>query len=296
MSGPAAGEHRLPDGRTLAYQEWGDPGGYPVFYFHGTPGSRLEGAFADGAARARHFRLVAVDRPGFGRSTFQPGRTFAGWPDDVASLADALGIGGFGVVGHSGAGPHLFACGALPAPDRLRFVGALCPWGPVATPEIMAALNRLDRLYARLSRRVPWIMRVSFAPLSWCARYAPDTFLRLLTAAVSPADRAALRDGVLRDGVLRERLRAAELEAFRQGGRGAAHEALLAYRDWDVDVAAVRVPTHVWQGEDDVFVSAAMAGYLERTIPGVDFHRVPGAGHLDVARWDDILAACAAHV
>ena len=57
---------RLPDGRELAYLEWGDPAGYPAFYFHGTPSSRLEGAFADGAAQRHGFRLIAIDRPGSG--------------------------------------------------------------------------------------------------------------------------------------------------------------------------------------------------------------------------------------
>jgi hypothetical protein len=33
----------LPDGRILAYLKVGDPTGRPVFYFPGTPGSRLEG-------------------------------------------------------------------------------------------------------------------------------------------------------------------------------------------------------------------------------------------------------------
>ena len=31
----------LEDGRTLAYAEYGDPYGKPVFFFHGTPGSRF---------------------------------------------------------------------------------------------------------------------------------------------------------------------------------------------------------------------------------------------------------------
>lgn len=283
--------HLLTGGRLLAYEEWGAPGGFPVFYFHGTPGSRLEGVFADEAARAHGFRLISVDRPGYGRSTFQPDRTFRDWPDDVVSLADGLGIARFGVVGHSGAGPHLFACGARLAPERLAFVGALGPWGPVATPEIMASLNRLDRLYARLARRTSWLMRASFAPLGWCAKYWPGLFMALLRAAVSPADKSALRIGDLR-----ARLRESELEAFRQGGRGAAHEAFIAYRDWDIDLTAVRVPTHIWLGDEDIFVSAPMGHHLERVIPGADVHRVPGAGHLDMARWDDILAACATHV
>lgn len=282
--------HRLPDGRELAYLEFGDPDGFPVVYFHGTPGSRLEGAFADPAARAWRFRIIAVDRPGFGRSTFQPGRTFGAWPADVTSLADGLGLGEFGVAGHSGGGPHLFACGALLPAGRLRFIGALAPWGPVATPEIAAGLNRLDRAYARLARRAPWAMRASFAPLGWCAKHWPRLFFALLASAVSTSDRGALGAGVL------EQLRAAEREAFRQGGRGGAHEALIAYRPWDVDVADVRVPTHIWLGDEDVFVSREMGRYLQRTIPNVDFHWIAGAGHLAVSTWEHIFAACAADI
>ena len=286
--------HTLEDGRDLGFLEWGDPDGFPVFYFHGTPGSRWEGAFADTAARARGFRLIAVDRPGFGRSTFKEHRTFRDWPADVAALADALSVGEFGVVGHSGGGPHLFACGALLPPDRLRFIGALAPWGPIATPEIMASLNRLDRCYARLARRTPWAtwtMRASFAPLGWCAKHWPRLFYTLLLAAVSPSDRRALAHGDLL-----AQLKRSELEAFRQGSRGGADEALLAYRDWDIDLARIRVPTHIWLGEQDIFVSTEMGRHLQRTIPDVDFHWLDHAGHFAVSIWDEILAACATHL
>ena len=282
--------HTLADGRDLAYLEFGDPDGFPVFYFHGTPGSRLEGAFPDAAARARRFRIIAVDRPGFGRSTFQMGRTFGDWPGDVTALADWLKLGDFGVAGQSGGGPHLFACGVLLG-DRLRFIAALAPWGPVATPEIMAGLNGLDRSYARLARRFPWAMRASFAPLGWCAKHWPRLFFALMASVVSTPDREALESG----GVL-EQLRASEVEAFRQGGRGGAHEALIAYRSWDIDVADIRVPTRIWLGDEDIFVSREMGRYLQRTIPGVDFHWLGGAGHLAVSTWDQILAACAADV
>ena len=37
------------DGRTLTIAEWGDPGGFPVFFLHGTPGSRFVGQANAGA-------------------------------------------------------------------------------------------------------------------------------------------------------------------------------------------------------------------------------------------------------
>ena len=64
----------LPDGRKLAYSEYGDRHGKPVIYFHGFPGSRVEGLLMDAAAKWLGLRIVAPDRPGFGRSDFQAGR------------------------------------------------------------------------------------------------------------------------------------------------------------------------------------------------------------------------------
>src|SRR5215469_10466634 len=91
-SGAAEREHRLrlADGRTLACLELGDPAGPPVLYFHGFPGSRLEARVAAEAATRLGVRLLAVDRPGFGQSTFQAGRTVRSWAADVAALADQV--------------------------------------------------------------------------------------------------------------------------------------------------------------------------------------------------------------
>ena len=55
--------HTLKDGRILAYKEYGQAGGHPVFYAHGGPGSRLEGAIFDEKAAEYGFRLIATDRP-----------------------------------------------------------------------------------------------------------------------------------------------------------------------------------------------------------------------------------------
>ena len=278
----------LPDGRALAYLEFGDPDGYPAFYFHGTPSCRLEGAFADGAARRNGFRLIAVDRPGYGRSTFQEGRGVRDWPADVCALADALGLDDFGVVGHSGAGPHLFACGAFIPRSRLRFVGALAPWGPLATPDIMRSLNALDSFYARAARRTPWLFGALFAPLGWCARYSPGLFCRVVTASVSGVDKQRMSDELFG-----RHFRAIQLEAFRQGSRGAAYESLLEYRAWEFDVADVAVPTHIWLGDCDAYVPRAMGEYFERVIPHVDLRWAKGKGHFAIEDWDAIFAACA---
>lgn len=65
---------QLPGSRRLAFCEYGDQQGAPVFYFHGTPGSRLEAQLGARMARKYRIRILAPDRPGIGRSDPRPGR------------------------------------------------------------------------------------------------------------------------------------------------------------------------------------------------------------------------------
>ena len=115
---PAADvECTLSDGRRLAFAVWGDPDGVTVFVFHGAPGSRLFAPDPVTTAEAG-VRLVTVDRPGYGASDPQTGRSILDWPIDLLQVADRLGVARFAVVGHSSAGPYALAC-ALRMPQRI---------------------------------------------------------------------------------------------------------------------------------------------------------------------------------
>src|SRR5450759_1157275 len=97
-------EIRLRDGRTLAYEEFGNPRGKPISHCHGAPSSRVEGRVILNAAAAAELdvRVIVPDRPGMGRSDFQPGRRIVDWPNDVLELASALELETFDVLGSSG--------------------------------------------------------------------------------------------------------------------------------------------------------------------------------------------------
>ena len=69
----------LPDKRRLCYAEYGDHTGFPVLYCHGFPASRLEAKLVDTEALRQGVRIIAVDRPGFGRSDFSANRRVACW-------------------------------------------------------------------------------------------------------------------------------------------------------------------------------------------------------------------------
>ena len=127
-------ELRLPDGRRMAYSEYGDPAAPVVLECVGTPQSRLPFAQQVTLAQELGYRMVMPDRPGFGGSDPQPGRTLEDWPADAAALMDALGIDRFAVTGGSGGGPYAVACGVLLG-DRVTAVALAAPAEPAKRPE-----------------------------------------------------------------------------------------------------------------------------------------------------------------
>src|SRR5215203_7042368 len=104
----------LGEGRTLhVYDTYGADRRLAVFWHHGTPniGAPPEPLFA--AAEELGIRWVSYDRPGYGGSSPHPDRDVASAASYVSTVADALGIDRFALMGHSGGGSHALACAAL---------------------------------------------------------------------------------------------------------------------------------------------------------------------------------------
>src|SRR5436190_8561115 len=100
---------RLRDGRTLAWCEYGPPGGRPILRFQGTPGSRFSRHPDEGSYDRLGARMIVFDRPGYGASTRLPGRGISVVADDAAELLDKLGLEVVRVIGGSGGGPYALA-------------------------------------------------------------------------------------------------------------------------------------------------------------------------------------------
>src|SRR5262245_54918097 len=115
----------LRDGRTVGYADYGSPQQTAVLWCHGGPGSRFEPEVLAPFAAGAGYRLVGIDRPGYGRSTPQPGRTIGGWVGEGLAVADRLGIERFLVVGCSTGGAYALALAAA-APARVLGAVACC--------------------------------------------------------------------------------------------------------------------------------------------------------------------------
>lgn len=101
--------------------------GLPVFCFHGNSSSAE--AFADLARPGSDHRLIAVDLPGHGRSSWatEPQRayTFAGFADALRAAVDHFAFDEYAIIGHSlGGHAALEALPQLPSLRALVLVGA----------------------------------------------------------------------------------------------------------------------------------------------------------------------------
>ena len=267
---------RLEDGRLLGYAVYGDPEGWPIFYFHGFPGSRLEAQLADRVAARMGIRLIALDRPGFGLSDFKPRRTIFEWPDDVVKIADALRINRFATIGVSGGGPYAAAC-ALKIPQRLTAVAIVCGLGPLDTPNGTDRMVRTNHLIFFLGRRLPWLAKISLWRIAYQVRRNPEGTLRRMIVALPDPDKAVLArpevKTAMKDNVV---------EAFRGGSRGAAYELLLYTRPWGFLLEDIATRVNLWHGEQDVSVPPTMGQYQARTIPNCRAIFYPGEGHFSL--------------
>lgn len=267
---------RLADGRWLGYRELGDPSGAPLFFFHGTPGSRWSVDAEDPLARMRGVRLILPERPGYGLSTAQPERRLTDWARDVAELADRLGIGDFAVAGISGGGPHAIACaGALGG--RVTVAVTLSSPAPADFPGATRGMSFGNRLGLWLQRFAPGLFRRVMAGNAAAFQRDPQRFVDALAAGMSASDRQIMQRPDVRATLIRDLE-----ESYRQGSDAQIVDGTLAMTatSWGLDLADIAIPVHVWHGEEDRLVTRAMFDRLAAELPDARTHLVPGAGHL----------------
>jgi pimeloyl-ACP methyl ester carboxylesterase len=282
------GNITLRDGRQLAYAEYGDPQGKPIFFFHGTPGSRLFHHPDASLAASAGARMIAVDRPGFGRSDFKPGRKLLDWPDDVVQLADALDIDRFAVVGYSGGGPYAAVC-ASSIPKRLTAAGLVSSMAPLDNPAITRGMHGMGHTYFSLERHAPPLAKVGCWLMCTTWRHNPDLYFR--------AQINGLRDSKEAQTLLsamKPMLTTDFQEAVRAGTDGITWDLEILTRPWGFQLNVITTDVFLWHGENDTQAPLAMGKRLASAIPHCRATFFPGEGHWAIySHWQEILTALA---
>ena len=260
------------DGRRVGFADYGSPAETAVVWCHGGPGSRLEPSFvADSAARAG-LRLLGIDRPGYGLSTPQPGRTIGGWIADALAVLDHLRIDRFLALGASTGGAYALAL-ASSHPSRLLGVVACCAISDMAWPEgkamnvschpVWNARNRDEAL--AISRELFGEHGEAVVP-----PYGPTGLDAPDTALFATPEFLAWWIPYVQD-------------MFVNGVDGYADDRLADAHGWGTfDVSRITCPVTVLHGASDGLVPIANAHHMTAIVPGATLRVVPDLGHLSV--------------
>jgi len=268
-----------PDGRSLDVYVAGPTDGHVLLFHDGTPGAGTPGRKFLAAAGERGLRYVAFSRPGYGASTRRPGRTVADVAPDAVTVLDYLGAERCYTMGWSGGGPHTLATAAL-LPDRViaaTAVASVAPYeaegldflagmGAENIVEFDAALAGSATLEPLLEGQWPALRDV-----------APGDIADALGDLIPPVDRAALT------GELAEEMAEDLHIALRDGIWGWFDDDIAFTRPWGFDLASIRVPLSIWQGEQDRMVPYAHGEWLAAALPQAHAHLLPDHGHLSLA-------------
>jgi pimeloyl-ACP methyl ester carboxylesterase len=273
---------QLRDGRTLAYAEWGDSGGVPVFLFHGSPGSRLFRP-REAVTLSSGTRLVTSDRPGYGRSDSAPGRTMLDWADDVAELSDVLDIDRFAVMGTSSGGPYALAC-AVRLPARVHRVGLVSTTVPLdEVPSAWEDLDEKERELVELARHEPaQCAKVVAEAAAWLLE-RPEMFLDFPRPE---PDQRMLEESEIRAMYLEQ-----IMEAVRPGLEGYGWDGVVERNPWGFRLADVKADVHLSHGDQDPYIPRSHVEAMGRQIANSQTTMYPDEAHgVIVTRWQDILA------
>jgi pimeloyl-ACP methyl ester carboxylesterase len=285
---------RTNDGRELCVEVAGSASERTILIHWGTPNSRhLFDPWVDDAA-ARGIRLICYDRPGYGGSTPQPGRSVADGAADVRAVAADLGIERLAMWGFSGGGPYTLACAAL-LPGLVAaaaVVGSTAPWGAPGLDYFSGMgeenvedmqLYLSDREASRKKIRQDWEETISVTPEQLAE--SMKTLLSDVDAAVLTGEFARYMVRCIRDGLA-------------PGEQGWWDDGVADIAPWGFELESIRVPVQVWHGRKDRFVPYQHGQWLAQHVPGAEPHLSDTDGHLTllVKRFVEVHEWLARHI
>jgi esterase len=246
------------NGINLHYVEWGDAGAPPLVLLHGITGhARTWDRLASGLVSRWH--IIALDQRGHGDSDVAPDGDYGVGPmaDDLAVVADRLGLGRFTLLGLSMGGRVALAYAGAFA-DRLERL-VIVDIGPDIHPP---GLERIRGMMAGAPERIE----------------SEAQAIELIRRANPLYDDAELRHRVAHalkpaaDGGLTWKYDKALRDMMRSGGRRDTVDL------WE-PLARISCPTLIVRGAASDILSPDIAKRMLETLPDGRLVEVAGAGH-----------------
>jgi pimeloyl-ACP methyl ester carboxylesterase len=254
----------LPAGRTLAWSEWGPEDGRPLLF---CTGAGMSGSLGFGLELldSLNLRLLAVDRPGLGRSSPDPTKGLDSWVKDIRQLMRHLKVADVLALGFSQGAPFAYALAAAGLVSKLGIVA-----------------GQDDFSHCRLSElgQVAEMVRAAESDPAgfemWIESTASPTWLWSLIL-----DMSSTRDrGLYLKPDFAAAYQACLSEGFVQGPKGYAQDTRIALSKWPFELEEIRTPVSLWYGLQDTSpVHSPDFGELQsKRLPHAELHQLQDEG------------------
>jgi pimeloyl-ACP methyl ester carboxylesterase len=271
----------LTDGRKLSYALYGPTNGKPVFYFHGTPSSRLEPLLLnvhnkdlEQLLQQYNIQLIAVDRPGSGLSTYNPGNSFQSFAGDVAQLAAHLHIARAGVLGWSGAGPFALSL-AFHHPELISGVYLITTFTRSFSEDGVFRVMHANKYYFGSARYAPWLLR---GVMNVVSKKPADKPMPKWLSGMPEVDYKCMNT----PEEAQQLSLVSICESCITGSNGAVQEATLYFDPTVYNIGQIQQPIHYWWGTVDNVVPDVHPKAIESKAPNANMHYKEGEGHLSI--------------
>ncbi|OIP99088.1 MAG: hypothetical protein AUK35_08945 [Zetaproteobacteria bacterium CG2_30_46_52] len=271
------------DGRKLEYTEFGDPEGTPLIYFHGILHSREQFHPFSTYPEKHGLRIIAPERPGFGKSCMQKQRSLRNYTNDILQLAQHLNLTKFYVLGDGDGAPAALACANLLG--NFVYKAAVVGCMPDPTFEHMENILPFDRKLMAMAKSTPKSILNPFYRMILKAMRRNNNYYRLMFNEFCKADQAIISTPE------HEKL-------FQSGMDNLLKENVDGFLDdyfsrlslWDFSVGSTQTVVDMWHGEEDCISNINSAKAIAYALPRCNRHFLKGHGHyLFISHIDAIL-------
>lgn len=272
----------LPDGRLIALRDLGRPDGVPVILLPPLVQSSLLRPREAQIAGECGVRLVIVERPGIGLSTRDPEGTYRSFAEDLAHVADALGIGRFVLLGWASGAPYALTAASVLGARVMRLA--------LATPRLgfrsdLEPTTPARQFFGGL-RRHPWLFETVFSIMR--AKRSRRFFRPMIRnfLETSEPDRLLFAN----DASLLDCFTDSFIEAIDRTHKGLVRELDFYSKDTPAEVDGIARPLLVWHGLEDEMNSADDVKRMLAGVPVEVFNFTAGDGHMVLfSRFREIL-------
>ncbi|XP_074307609.1 uncharacterized protein LOC141642651 [Silene latifolia] len=291
-SGPpvTAPRIKLRDGRHLAYQLYGvpkDEAKHSFIFVHGFDSCRHHAFIATQVSpdtiQSLGLHIVGFDRPGYCESDPDPNRTPESMALDIQELADQLALGPkFYLVGYSMGGEMVWGCLKY-IPHRLAGASLVTPVANYWWSGLPANLS--TQAYYLQHPRDLWSVRVAhYAP--WLTYWWQTQKLFSPSSVIAHSRDILSRQDAQLMALFEKPTNAVPVR--QQGEHESLHrDMIVGFGKWNFCPTELENPfenrqgsVHLWQGEEDMIVPVILNRYIAQRLPWVQYHELPGAGHL----------------